>query len=236
MKQAGRKHGRLSNGAKDPNSGVGLNWDAIREARAKRLEEEYERGIRNPDTVEHYELIRLSAEEQKLAQKKREEAASRKAFSSTPKSKGTGKGQKKGPRWDVDEGVRLYLEENMSPTEIAKALGLAYETVIKGLKYREVFDPNKHRKAQGAAIKGRREYARQKYCGVCGTDLDVPGNSRERFKKGPDGTVRKNGRECVPCLERRRKVYNEKYSWANDPRNPKNGGQGTHKKKEQGDV
>lgn len=210
VKQAGRKTGQLSYGSKRPRSkeDAGLDWNSIREARARRLEEEYERGIRNPDTIEHHELSKLSPEEQRRKQKEREARAVKPEKIQRDRRPVNQKtGRKKGPRWDIDEGVRLYTEENMMPKDIATKLGVSYETVIKGLKFREVFELNKFR-ARADLKRPPESYSRQKYCGVCGADLDAPGNSRERFKKKPDGTLRPNGRECVPCCRRR---TNESY-------------------------
>lgn len=192
----------------------GLDWDAIAKKRAARLDDEIARGVDNAETRRHLMSREEEAQQtQKIFEKKSPRKSNRDAS-----RKG---GQKKGPRWDVDKGVEMY-ELGTAPKDIAIELGLSYDTVIKGLKYRGIkLDRNRHRHKLDPATGGK---PRNKFCGKCGADLDKPGNSRERVKKRPDGTEVGNGRECVPCTRTRN---NRPGRWETDPRNPKNGGSGT---------
>lgn len=199
MKQAGRKNGQLSWGKKAPDHGQGLDWDAIRLARSRRLDEEAARGIDNEEVREHLALKQMTAEQQAREQQRKQDAALKKASSQSRISKEAMQrgGRHKGPRFDVEKMKRLYAE-GMAPKDIAKEVGCSYDTCIIWLKKEGVFDRDRHRTG------GRRQdHRRQKFCGVCGTDLDVPGNSREKVKKMPDGSTRPSGRECIPCGKRR---------------------------------
>lgn len=207
MKQSRRKSGLLSHGAKVPDKGLGLDWDAIREARAKRLDEEIARGVDNAETREHL----LSKEEQDRLYRLRVEKALKPSKSPKP-SRNSGEGKagrpRNTPKYDVDEIVRLYVEEELPPKEIVERLGgtPSYGTVINYLKKRQVFDVKKFRTGGPKGkplVRPKESYSRQQHCGVCGADLDVPGNSRERM----DANGNLNGRECVPCARRRSSTH-----------------------------
>lgn len=207
MKQQGKKTGRLSYGHKEPEKSIGLDWDAIREARAKRLDEEIARGIDNEETREHLRLQAMTEAERLAELRKKQEAAVKK---STPKANKTAAkqgGQRGGPRFDVDKMVSLYTEDNMPPKEIAKVIGCNTETVIAWLKKRKVFIRDKHRRG-AAQVRANGSTPRSRYCGVCGADLDVPGAANERWKPSRigEGMVR-SGRECVACKRRRGREY-----------------------------
>lgn len=212
MKQAGKKTGRLAFGHKMPTPSYtgGLDWGRIREQYHARLEEEYERGVRNPDTIAHHEWRQMDAAEKKEAERKLIEKAVKPKSPSRVYQRGSGPtGRKKGQlfqKYDIDEVVRLYVEENMAPIDIVtKMQGPSYETVINYLKKRDVFDKDRHRKQP----KGAKGPVRNKFCPKCGCDLDLPENSRERFKRMPDGSQRTNGRECVPCCRERNRSHRE---------------------------
>lgn len=247
MKHAGRKHGSLSAGSKDPHNGRGLDWDKLRAASEARLEEEWDAGIRNPDTIRHRWFKQLDPKQRQreldniaLGQpsevligadgepyatgvklvKKAAKSGNRGSNNPTGRPRGTQK-------HDVAKIVELYLDKHMSPKEIREELapdGPSYETIVKYLKARGVFDPTRHRSG-GRRERNSYEIQRKRFC-ERGHDLDAPGNSRERTKKLPDGTTRPNGRECVPCARKRSRDHYK--GWDADPRNPKNGGQGTH--------
>ena len=129
--------------------------------------------------------------------------------------------------FDVDEAVRLYSEEHLTPKEIADKLGIKTAvTIIKKLKDREVYDPKKYRPGGShsrVSVPHRPadSYQRKTVC-LRGHDLAQPGATREApLKKGKGGKLVKNGHICVAC---KRADDQANYNWDEDPRNPKNGG------------
>lgn len=220
MKQSGRKTGSLSAGTKAPPSAMGgLDWDALRKRRAERLEEEWDRGIRNADTIRHRWLSTLTdrerqAEDQRVAEGRPSEvlvgedgepyATGQQARKTAPAKTDRVKRNRSGPRYDVDRMVELYVEKGMAPKEIAEEMSISSDTAIKWLKKRGVFDPKRH---LGKARRPKNSYTRYQNCPRCGIDMTVPGNAKERTK--PNGAS--NGWECIPCSrERHRRNY-----WAN---------------------
>ena len=87
------------------------------------------------------------------------------------------------PRVDVDRIVRLYVEENMKPMDIADVMHCNYVTVLAWLKRRRVYDANKFKAKKGVKVGGK-----------------LP------TEKCANGHDKEPGKECYPCkLERNRK-------------------------------
>lgn len=231
-----RAKGSFAYGKKDPKlkPGNGIDWDKLKRQTNERLDREWDEGVRRNDTIRRRWMKtlspeRLKQEEKLLYEGKRtplvlgvdgEPHPTTHEPQESPKSRPSRAGQYTGktgrPRgtahYDVDEIVRLYVEENMSPLAIVEKMGgkPAYPTVVGYLKKREVFDPNRHRTG-GRRNRDSYEEQRQTHCGKCGADFSKPENVRERVRKLPDGGTRPNGRECVPCsIERKRKYDAEK--------------------------
>lgn len=182
--------GKDRNYNKPPEKG-GLDWDAIRKARAQRLDEEIARGVDNPETREH----QLPEPEQwkrvvERLNKRTVRETSASAFGGTEgQSRGGSVG---GPRVDVERIKRLYLEENMKPEDIGKEMRINPATAIRWLKEEGVFDPKKFRKGWKGGTPG---VPQQKDRCIRGHDLTKKGATTQQTK--PDGT--KNGRSCVEC-------------------------------------
>lgn len=197
--------GNLAAGHKRADHGQGLDWDAIRKARDERLEAEVARGIMGPEHEEYLRLKALDDKARAAEQRALEASMARQPKEARYKTSGTGTGEdtprdrRVGARTDVGEMVRLYVDEGMAPSAIAKELHVGYETVIKWLKREQVFDPNRHR-GGGRPKRGRDTYSRKTHC-VNGHDLTLPGAARELTTK--DGAP--NGRECVECSRKRKR-------------------------------
>lgn len=200
MKQAGRKSGRFSDGAKAPEKGIGLDWDALRRQREQRLEEEIAAGVDNAETREHLRV-------KEMTERERREDLVRKANAkvSTPRKGGnTTGGRPRGtPKYDVDKMVELYTgEPPVAPMDIAEQIGCNYDTVITWLKRRGVWDATKFKKTRNNPnIKPPQRdgaYTQKKECDR-GHDLTLPGATRQRYRA--NGT--RNGRECLKCVASR---------------------------------
>lgn len=244
---------RLSYGSKDPNNkpGKGIDWGEIRRRSEERLDREWDEGVRNLDTIRHRWMKTLTRDQRKQEFERMikgkwtplaigpdgephptqdEPGKARKQPPKDSKHKGhyrPGSG-KTGRRasdlhYDVEAVVRMYVEEEKSPQEISEYYHgkPSYPTIINYLKRRGVFDPTRHR--TGGRQERGAQRRRKEVC-VNGHDLTLPGATRERFKRRPDGTLRPNGRDCLECAKIRTR---QNYSWDKDSRNPKNGGSGT---------
>ena len=235
VKNSGRigPHQRLSYGSKDPSQkpGNGINWDKLKRQNEERLDREWEEGVRRNDTIRRRWMktlssSRLKQEEQLLLKGKRTPLAigedgepyATGEPQELPKSRPSRAGQhqsktgrpKGTPYFDVEEIVKLYVEEGLSPQQISNKYGgkPSYPTVVKYLKDRKVFDRDRHR---SGGSRDRRSYEKQRQTKCAnGHDLTNPDNVLERVRKLPDGTTRPNGRECRICnRERHKKVYRD---------------------------
>lgn len=202
MKQARRKTGNLSDGAKAPvKSHHGLDWPAIREARARRLDWQAALGVDDEETRLHTEG---------LSDRQEEARALAAVLKAAPKQAGiTRAAQKKGgsrraaPKVDVQLLVKLYQTDDMPPRDIAKRLGIHYDTAIRYLKKEGVWEPDKFRyggplNPAGPLVRPRNSYDTLPECHK-GHDLTKPGAVKQLYK--PDG--KKNGRQCLQCLRER---------------------------------
>lgn len=187
MKQGRRKSGNFSDGAKYPDKlNKGLDWQAIRDARAARLDAEIESGKVRIGVEHEVHVMGLSdADAEKLA-------LGEVIKKSTPKPKQP-RYVKKRKEVDLDLLVQLYTEGNMKPKDIGLQVGLGVETVIRYLKKREgIYDPNKYRNPENK--RGPRPPLRKDKCSA-GHDLTLPDSCYEKRKK--DGTL--SGRRCIKC-------------------------------------
>lgn len=215
MVQKQRKKGNLAQGSKAPPFRGGLDWDAIMHNHRPR--EEWGEPI--PEsmqlTIEEIDRRNRGLKNYYSDRKPQERKAPGR------------KGQGRHTTFDIDEAVRLYTEEHLTPAEIGERIGVKTPaTVVKYLKRAEVYDPKKYRPG-GTHSRVRpptrpaESYKRKDRC-VRDHDLTLPGATREApRKKGANGQPVRNGRICVEC---KKQADRDAYNWDEDPRNPKNGG------------
>lgn len=200
MKQGGKKSGNFKDGHKAPEFKGGLDWEAIR------------RCHRPPGASEPLPArLQLSLVELDRANRGVQNYYDGKDTEREKKVKSGRKGEGRHPTFDVDEAVRLYTEEHMTPQEVAEALGLKTAfTIIKRLKDRGVYDANKYRYGSEHSKhkpknRPKDTYKRQDTCAK-GHDLTVEGSAYDVYKTR-NGKKIKNGRACVECKKDRDAKY-----------------------------
>ena len=107
---------------------ISIDWDQITERYHARIREEVARGLNPPELQELPEYREVKDEP---------DVFQRKAKGSRKKD-GPGPGRGWSRRYDHDEFVRLYTEENWSGNDIAKKFGCNSATVYLVLKKRGV--------------------------------------------------------------------------------------------------
>lgn len=219
MKQGRKKSGSFSDGSKAPPFRGGLDWELIMRNHRPADESTPPWPVSKQLTLEELDRANRGAKNHYGQDRKPEQ---RKA----PGHRGQGRH----PVFDVDEAVRLYSEEHLTPAEVAERLGVkTATTIIKHLKLREgVYDPQKYKPGGShprvrPPVRPADSYHRKEVC-FRGHDLTLPGATREApLKPGKNGQLIRNGHICVKCKQQQNR---DDYNWDEDPRNPKNGGNG----------
>lgn len=178
VKQAGRKTGKFSDMYKAPPEPSTIDWDAIREARKRRLDEEIARGVDNAETRAHL------LEQNRASELPSKPLPMRK---SRAKPKGTGPGRGGRPKFSRHQ-MREMWKEGKTTREISAELGCALSTVQVGLKGMPEYDPHRDKgkmnkggrpprthcpkghdmKVHGRQVKG----GRGRYCALCKSEAD----------------------------------------------------------------
>lgn len=110
------------------------------------------------------------------------------------------KGGKKGRAapFDVDQVVRMYVEEKMPISKIALQVGSAPITVLRYLKKADVYTSGRDKgKNLKGAIRPKDTYVRKERCSR-DHDLTAEGATYEVWKTRKGKRIR-NGRACVEC-------------------------------------
>jgi DNA-directed RNA polymerase specialized sigma24 family protein len=178
------RRGRFATAYRGPSRRQGgLDWDSMRADYFARMRDQVARGVDDQETHvwrENELHLKTDAEIAKFL----EARAIRKTASWTPSSNLTNADRSRGGRAitprkaNVPEIVRLYVEENMKPDDIAQEQGIRVDTVRDWLKKRGVWDKFKHMPHSGERTPGS---------GKSGSHVCAKGHYKEP------------GRACLTC-------------------------------------